>query len=312
MGSWSRPLTRRSFLGWLGATVATPVITTPRPAGAAEPGGSVLRKKIPSSGEGIPVIGLGTSRTFAAPPGPGRAALLPVLQAFFARGGTLVDSSPMYDEAEEVLGELLRKVRPARLFAATKVWTDGAKAGVAQMERSRALWGVPRFDLMQIHNLRDWEVHLPTLKEWKAQGRIRYLGITTSHGRMHDELERALTRERFDFVQLTYNLEDREAEARLLPLAAERGVAVLVNRPFQLGGLFDRVRGRALPPWAAELGIASWAQYFLKFAVSHPAVTCAIPATSKVKHLEDNMAAARGRLPDAGERARMLRYVEEG
>ncbi|HYD39496.1 MAG TPA: aldo/keto reductase [Anaeromyxobacter sp.] len=307
-----RPLTRRTFLGWLGAAVAAPAIGTPRAAAAPDAAGSVLQKKIPSSGEGIPVIGLGTSRTFAAPPGPERAALLPVLQAFFARGGALVDSSPMYDEAEEVLGELLPKVRPARLFAATKVWTDGARAGVAQMERSRELWGVPRFDLMQIHNLRDWEVHLPTLQEWKARGRIRYLGITTSHGRMHDELERALTRERFDFVQLTYNLEDREAEARLLPLAAERGVAVLVNRPFQLGGLFERVRGKALPPWAAELGIASWAQYFLKFAVSHPAVTCAIPATSKVKHLEDNMAAGRGRLPDAGERARMIRYVAEG
>jgi diketogulonate reductase-like aldo/keto reductase len=197
------------------------------------------------------------------------------------------------------------------VFAATKVWTDGARAGVEQMERSRQLWGVPRFDLMQIHNLRDWQVHLATLKEWKAQGKVRYVGITTSHGRMHDELERALRREPFDFVQLSYNLEDREAERRLLPLAAERGIAVLVNRPFQLGGLFGKVKGRALPAWAAELGIASWAQLFLKFAISHPAVTCAIPATSKLKHLEDNMAAGFGRLPDPQERQRMIRSVEE-
>lgn len=308
MERWNGPLTRRSFLGWLGAAVAAPAIGAPRAAGAGAP---LIQKRIPSSGEELPVIGLGTSRTFAAAPGPERAALLPVLRAFFDRGGRLIDSSPMYDAAEEVLGELLGKARPARLFAATKVWTDGARAGVEQMERSQKLWGVPRFDLMQIHNLRDWEVHVATLAEWKAQGRVRYVGITTSHGRMHDELERALRRERFDFVQLTYNLEDREAEDRLLPLAAERGVAVLVNRPFQLGGLFDRVRGKALPPWANELGIASWAQYFLKFAVSHPAVTCAIPATSKVKHMEDNMAAGRGRLPEAAERERMIRYLEE-
>jgi aryl-alcohol dehydrogenase-like predicted oxidoreductase len=163
---------------------------------------------------------------------------------------------------------------------------------------------------MQIHNLRDWQVHLKTLKAWKAKGKIRYVGITTSHGRMHDELERALEKESFDFVQLSYNLEDREAERRLLPLAADRGVAVLVNRPFKLGGLFDKVKGKPLPPWAKELHITSWAQYFLKFAISHPAVTCAIPATSKVKHMVDNMGAGHGALPDAAARDRMVQFIE--
>jgi diketogulonate reductase-like aldo/keto reductase len=256
------------------------------------------------------VIGLGTARTFDVAPGPAREALVPVLQAFFDGGGTLVDSSPMYGAAEDVVGELLRKTRREALFAATKVWTDGKKAGEEQMERSARRFGVPRLDLVQIHNLRDWQVHLATLKEWKAAGKVRYVGITTSHGRMHEELEQALRQERFDFVQLSYNLEDREVERRLLPLAQERGVAVLVNRPFQRGGLFDKVRGKPLPPFAAELGISSWGQFFLKFAVSHVAVTCAIPATSKLEHMEDNMAAGRGPLPDAAMRERMIRVVE--
>jgi len=306
MEGWSRSLSRRRFLGGLGLAAAATLVPRPARAAATKP----VSKPIPSTGELVPVIGLGTSRTFDAAPGAARSALAPVLQAFFDHGGTLVDSSPMYGSAEEVVGELLRTTRHGPVFAATKVWIDGKRAGVEQMERSRRLWGVPRFDLMQIHNLRDWRVHLETLKEWKAAGRIRYVGITTSHGRKHDELEEALARASFDFVQLSYNLEDREAERRLLPLAADRGVAVLVNRPFQLGGLFDKVRGKALPPWAEELGIASWAQFFLKFAVSHPSVTCAIPATSKVKHLEDNMGAGRGPLPDAGTRERMVRLVE--
>jgi diketogulonate reductase-like aldo/keto reductase len=298
-------MTRRRFLQRLAVAAAVPLVPL-----AADVPRSPLKKPIPSTGEMVPVIGLGTSRTFAAPPGPARSALAAVLQSFFDHGGTLIDSSPMYGAAEEVVGELLRTTQHGSVFAATKVWTDGAQAGIEQMQRSQRLWGVPRFDLMQIHNLRDWQVHLATLKEWKAQGRVRYVGITTSHGRMHDELEGALERQPFDFVQLSYNLEDREVERRLLPLAAERGVAVLVNRPFQLGGLFEKVRRRSLPPWANDLGIATWAQFFLKFAVSHPAVTCAIPATSKVKHMEDNMAAAYGRLPDATERKRMVRFVE--
>jgi diketogulonate reductase-like aldo/keto reductase len=217
----------------------------------------------------------------------------------------------MYGAAEAVIGELLKGAKNRdRLFSATKVWTDGREAGIEQMERSRKLWGVARFDLMQIHNLRDWPVHVETLKAWKAQGRIRYIGITTSHGRAHDELERALKQERFDFVQFTYNIEERETERRLLPLAAERGIATLINRPFGRGDLFARVRGQALPAWAKEFDCASWAQFFLKFVVSHPAVTCAIPATSKAGHLVDNMGAGFGALPDARQRGRMIEHLK--
>jgi diketogulonate reductase-like aldo/keto reductase len=310
MESWNGWLTRRGFLEGIGLAAAASIV--PAAARGAPAGEALVEKPIPSTGERIPVVGLGTSQTFDAPPGEARAALLPVLQAFLDHGGTLVDSSPMYGAAEEVIGELLARTERRAVFAATKVWTDGKRAGIEQMERSRELWGVPRFDLVQIHNLRDWRVHLETLKEWKAQGKVRYVGITTSHGRMHDELEQALATEPFDFVQLSYNLEDREVERRLLPLAAERRIAVLVNRPFQRGGLFDKVRGKPLPPWAKDFGIRSWGQYFLKFAVSHPAVTCAIPATSKLKHAVDNMGAARGRLPDAATRDRMVRAVAEG
>lgn len=296
---------RRRFLKVLG--LAATSTWWPRIGQAAT--GAINTRAVPRTGERIPVIGLGTSRTLNVAAGGERAALAPVLQAFFDRGGTLIDSSPMYGAAEEVIGELLKATKHRNVFAATKVWTDGRQAGIEQMEQSRRLWGVARFDLMQIHNLRDWRTHLGTLKDWKAQQKIRYIGITTSHGRMHDELERALAAEPFDFVQLSYNLEDREVEDRLLPLAADRGIAVLVNRPFQRGGLFDKVRDKPLPPWAQELGIASWGQYFLKFAVSHPAVTCAIPATSKIKHMEDNMAAGYGPLPDAAARRRMIEYV---
>jgi aryl-alcohol dehydrogenase-like predicted oxidoreductase len=303
----TRAWTRRRFLKGLTVAAAAPLV----PAGVRAATGTPLTKRIPSTGEAIPVIGLGTARSFDAPSGPARAALAPVLEAFFAAGGTLVDSAPSYGAAEEVVGELLETARPERLFAATKVSARGKRAGIEQMERSQRLWGVPRLDLVQIHNLSDWKVHVVTLKEWKAAGRIRYLGITTSHGRMHDDLERALRAEPFDFVQLSYNLEDREVERRLLPLAAERGIAVLVNRPFQQGGLFGRVKDKPLPELAKELGIASWAQYFLKFAVSHPAVTCAIPATAKLAHLEDNMAAGHGPLPDAAARERMVRLVEK-
>ncbi len=281
----------------------------PRGVGAAESG--AVTKAIPATGERIPVIGMGTSRTFDVPPGPERDALAPVLRTFFDRGGTVVDSSPMYGAAEAALGGLLEEVAHPGLFAATKVWTDGREAGIEQMERSRRLWGVERFDLMQIHNLRDWEVHLPTLQRMKADGRIRYIGITTSHGRSHAELAKVLRENDFDFVQLSYNIANRAVEDELLPIAADRGVAVLVNRPFQRGELFDVVRGRELPPWTGELGIASWGQYFLKFAVSHPAVTCAIPATSSIKHMADNMAAGFGPLPDATQRRRMVQEMAE-
>ena len=192
-----------------------------------------------------------------------------------------------------------------RLFAATKVWTDGRQAGIEQMRTSMQRMGVDRMDLMQIHNLRDWRTHLATLRAWKEEGRIRYLGITTSHGRDHEELVDILRREPLDFVQFSYNIENRAAERALLPVAAERGIATLVNRPFQRGRLFRRARGHDLPGWAADIDCETWAQVFLKYVVSHPAVTCAIPATSKAKHMVDNMGAGRGRLPDADLRLRM-------
>jgi diketogulonate reductase-like aldo/keto reductase len=297
---------RRRFLMTIAAAGVLPLV--PGPSGAAPK--AMLTKPIPSTGEALPVIGLGTSQTFNV----GRDdvklnELRPVLQAFFDQGGTLIDSSPMYGSAEEVTGILLKRTRHQKLFSATKVWTDGRESGVRQMEESRRLWGIPHFDLMQIHNLRDWKEHLPTLREMKAAGKIRYIGVTTSHGRMHEELETLLKSERFDFVQLTYNIEDREVEQRLLPVAADRGVAVLANRPFQKSGLFRKTQGKPLPDWAKEIDCQSWAQFFLKFVVSHPQVTCAIPATSKLKHLLDNTEAGVGRLPDATLRKRMIDTV---
>lgn len=272
---------------------------------------SLIKKAIPASGEKLPVIGLGTWQTFHVGADPAqRAPLREVLQAFFAADGTIVDSSPMYADAEAVAGDLVTELgMQERMFAATKVWTDGREAGIAQMERSMQRLRVARMDLMQIHNLRDWRTHLPTLREWQAEGRIRYLGITTSNPAQYEEFAAVMASEELDFVQLNYDVTMRRAEERLLPLAAERGMGVLVNRPFGGGNLFPRVRGRELPAWAAEFDCASWAQFFLKFVVSHPAVTCAIPATSNPRHAIDNMGAGRGRLPDAEQRARMARLM---
>ena len=270
------------------------------------------RKPIPSSGELLPVIGMGSWLTFDVGDNlRARAARTQVLQAFFDHGGALIDSSPMYGSSQEVIGHALAQLRnKSTLFAATKVWILGKGFGIRQMEDARRLWGVPRFDLMQVHNLLDWETHLETLKTWKAEGRVRHIGVTTSHGRRHDEMAQLMQSEPLDFVQFTYNILDREAEQRLLPLAAERRIAVIVNRPFQRGSLFDRVRGKPLPSWAAEFDCANWAQYLLKFVVSHPAVTCAIPATSRVDHMVENMGAGFGRLPDAAMRRRMVAHFE--
>lgn len=301
---------RRRFLEGLAASAALAGLPGAARSATVSATGDHLRA-IPATGERVPAIGMGTWLTFHIGTDPAtRAARLAVLEAFFAGGGRLIDSSPMYGRAEEVLGELLPETPGReRLFSATKVWTPGETLGVRQMERSLGLWGLKRFDLMQIHNMVDWRTHLKTLRAWKAAGRIRTLGITTSHGRRHDEMEAALKAERFDFVQLTYNLADRSAEERLLPLAAERGIAVIANRPLDGGALFDRVRGKPLPGWAAEIGCANWAQVFLKFVISHPAMTCAIPATSQPAHMRENIGALRGPLPDADLRRRMIAAI---
>ncbi len=301
-------LTRRSFIRLVGGLAAARYIETEALAGPRSP----IVKGIPSTGEKIPVIGMGSWMTFDVDDDhAARATRVNVLQAFFNHGGAVVDSSPMYGSSERVIGYCLNRIKEKdALFAATKVWTWGRRFGVSQMETSRELWGVDRFDLMQIHNMRDWATHLETLKAWKADGRIRYIGITTSHGRRHGKLEKALIREPFDFVQFTYNIVDREVEQRLLPMAAERGVAVIINRPFRRGALFRYVREKPLPAWASEFDCDNWAQFFLKFIVSHPNVTCAIPATSRVDHMLENMGAGFGQLPDARTRLRMARYFE--
>jgi len=272
-----------------------------------------LLKPIAATGETIPAIGMGTWITFnVAPYTDARAQRVEVLRAFFEAGGRLVDSSPMYGLAEAAVGHCRGQLGGApQLFSATKVWTPTRIAGVAQMNLSLRLWGLTQFDLMQVHNLLDWEAHLPTLKEWKAGRRLRYLGITTSHGRRHGEMLELIERQPdFDFVQFSYSIGDREAEQRLLPAAAARGKAVIINRPFRTGDLFERVAGKPLPAWAGELGCTAWSQFFLKFVISHPGVTCAIPATSQVEHMRENMAALRGPVPDAAQRRRMAEYFD--
>ncbi|MGH6930751.1 MAG: aldo/keto reductase, partial [Dongiaceae bacterium] len=281
-----------------------------RPFAAPSP---LLTKPIPATGEQLPVVGMGSWITFdVGDDAEARAQRVEVMRAFFDEGGALIDSSPMYLSSQEVIGHCLARLpeRPS-LFAATKVWTMTRALGIQQMEASRQLWGVERFDLLQVHNLLDWETHLETLIAWKAQDRVRYIGVTTSHGRRDETLEGIMARQPIDFVQFTYNILDREAEDRLLPLAAERGLAVIINRPFRRGALFDLLARRPLPGWAAEIDCANWAQVFLKFIVSHPAVTCAIPATSRVDHMRENMGAAAGPLPDAAMRRRMVRDIED-
>lgn len=300
-------LSRRQFLAALAATG----LSLRMPALMAASGEKPIARPIPSSGEPLPVIGMGTWRTFNV---GGDQQLVQertgVLKRFFELGGTLVDSSPMYGSADEVMGEALDTLNAHdRVFAANKVWTRDGNATREQDRASRRKWGIDRFDLQQVHNLLAWESHLETLKQMKADGDIRYLGISTSHGRRHRDLATIMEQEPLDFVQLTYNVLDREAEQRLLPLAKERGIAVIVNRPFQGGGLFRRYQSEPLPGWAEEAGCSTWAEFFLKFIVSHPAVTCAIPATTRVEHMEENMGALYGRLPDDEQRRQMADYV---
>jgi diketogulonate reductase-like aldo/keto reductase len=286
------PLTRRTVLGLMAAAAAGP-----SPARAAS---SILTRPIPSSGEAIPAVGLGTWRTFDVGPAPAeRAPLKTVLQRFVELGGRVIDSSPMYGTAESVAGDLAADLGVTdTLFFATKVWTSGREAGVAQIEQSFRRFRTKRLDLLQIHNLLDWKTQLRTLGDFKQTGRIRYLGVTHYTSSAYDELERVLRSEQLDFLQVNYSVGEREAERRILPLAAERGIAVLVNRPFSEGGLFQRVRGKALPTWASEIGCESWAQLLLKWVLGNPAATCVIPATSRPEHLVDNMNAGVGALPD--------------
>jgi diketogulonate reductase-like aldo/keto reductase len=255
---------------------------------------------------------MGTSRTFDV--GENSAILTQlgqVLQIFFDNGGAVIDSSPMYGNSETIVGNLLKTIPDKdHLFAATKVWTYGKQSGIDQMQESMQRMGVGTMDLMQIHNLRDWKIHLPTLRQWKQEGKIRYIGITTSHGRSHSDLMQIMRTEELDFVQFTYNIGNRTVEESLLPMAVDRGIATLINRPYQRGALFRSVKGKALPEWAREFDCKSWGQFFLKFVVSHPAVTCVIPATSKVHHMADNMAANFGKLPSPTMRKRMLQYFE--
>ena len=293
---------RRALLQALGTLPLTAGLvhaeTTPTP----------IRKAIPSSGETLPVIGIGTSRVFNVGDSPedmqGPLEALSALQAF---DNAMIDTSPMYGEAERVIGELLPRLpAPARFFLATKVWTDGRQSGIDQMNHSFQLLGARVIDLMQIHNLVDWRTHIETLREWKDAGRIRYIGITHYHRGAHDNLTRVMAQlPDLDFLQVNYSLLERNAEHAVLPMAQERGVAVIANRPFGGGGWFRMTRGRTLPDWARAQGMNSWAQFALKWVVSHPAITCAIPGTGKAKHMLDNMQAGRGSLLDAATRAQM-------
>jgi diketogulonate reductase-like aldo/keto reductase len=265
---------------------------------------------IPSGGERLPVIGIGTWQTFdVGGDAAARATLKEVLRVFFAGGGRVVDSSPLYGSSESVVGDACADLGICEpLFMATKVWTSGREEGIRQMQRSIARMRAGRMDLMQVHNLLDVETHTHTLREWKAQKRVRYIGITHYTSSAYAEVERWLKTKQYDFLQINYSLAESESEKRLLPLAQELGVAVIANRPFAEGAMFRRVRGKPLPPWAAELGIASWAQYFLKWIVAHPAVTCTIPGTGKPEHMADNLAAGMGALPHEAQRRRMAQH----
>jgi len=295
---------RRRFLAATAAVGLTPWLGYN--AGAAS---SPLLRTIPSTGETIPAIGMGTWITFNVGKKEAlRYDRLEVLKTFFALGGGMVDSSPMYGTAQDVMGWCLDRIEPQQrvgLMSATKIWSPAGGSGAQQVGDAERLWRLPRIDVMQIHNLVDWQDHLAMLLDMKAAGRVRYIGITTSHGSRHQQIEQIMASQPIDFVQFTYNMADRSPEQRLLPLAADRGIAVIVNRPFRRGGLIDATDGKPLPGWAADIGVTTWAQALLKFIISHPAVTCAIPATSQVAHMKENMATMTGPLPDATLRSRM-------
>jgi len=304
------PYSRRQALKLLGATGATALGV--KFGFAQTPKNAMLKRPIPASGELLPVVGLGTWQTFDVGPLPeSRRNIKEVLRLFAEKGGTLIDSSPMYGKSEEVAGDLSKELGlQKQLFMATKVWTQGEQAGIRQMETSMREMQAQPMDLMQIHNLVDWQTHLKTLRRWKEEKKIRYLGITHYTVSAYPNLERILKTEPIDFVQLNYNISTREAANRLLPLAADKGVAVIVNRPFESGSLFSAVKNISLPGWANDFDIESWGQFFLKYILGHPAITCVIPATAKPHHLTDNMAAGYGRLPDAATRSKMEAFIQ--
>ncbi|MGE0213571.1 MAG: aldo/keto reductase [Parvibaculaceae bacterium] len=300
-------LSRRDILALMGA--GTAVAAWP---GAAWTATAPLTRAIPSTGEKLPAVGLGTWITFnVGDDTQARDACANVMAAFFAGGGRMIDSSPMYGSSQPVVGYGLKKLgHPETLFSADKVWTWSGGNGPEQIETTRRYWGVPRLDLVQVHNLLAWEAHLDTLAAMKAEGKIRYVGITTSEGRRHDLFEQVMRERPLDFIQVSYNALDREVEERILPLAQEKGIAVIVNRPFRQGVLTLALERHPLPGWASEIGCRSWAQALLKFILAHPAVTCAIPATTKVEHVRENLEAASDPLPDAALRARMVADIE--
>jgi diketogulonate reductase-like aldo/keto reductase len=305
-------ITRREAARLIGATSAGLLLPINASRGQTKGESSaMLTRAIPASGEKLPVIGLGTWKVFDVDLTPENEKQLDdVLSLFVKMGARVIDSSPMYGRSEEVIGALATKLAlHEKLFLATKVWTRGKQAGIDSMERSFARLRTKRIDLMQIHNLVDVATQLATMRDWKAQGRFRYIGITHYDSGAFGEVEKVLRSEKLDFLQINYSIMEREAEQRLLPLAGERGVAVLVNRPFGGGDLFGRVREKPLPDWAAEFDCRSWAQFFLKWIVAHPAVTCAIPATDNLRHLQDNMEAGSGRLPTAKQRQQMVELV---
>ena len=300
--SWSRAAFLRGMLA------AGALLCGPRPAEATT---TMLRRTIPSSGEALPAVGCGTWQTFdVGRDASAQARLAQVLQVLFDAGGSVIDSSPMYGSAEQVVGDVLASMHARdRAFLATKVWTSGRREGIAQMEQSLARFRTDRIELMQVHNLVDWKTQLDTLAAWKREGRVRYVGVTHYTPSAYADLEAVLRRQALDFVQLDYAADDRAAEATLLPLAAARGVAVIVNRPFGGGGLLRSLLPRPLPAWAGDIGCTSWAQLLLKFVLSHPAVTCVIPGTGKPEHMRDNVQAGLGALPDATLRERIAQAV---
>ena len=305
-------MSRRGFIGvaaaGLAATRSGLAVPLLSPASAQ----AMNTRPIPSTGEALPVVGLGTWQTFDVAASD-TAPLREVLRLFADGGGRMVDSSPMYGRSEQVVGTLSQDLGLlGELFFATKVWTRGQEEGIRQMRTSMEHMGVDTMDLMQVHNLLDVDRHLATLREWREEGRIRYLGITHYQVGAHDRLEALIRSHDLDFVQLNYSLAVRDAERSLLPAAAERGTAVIVNRPFEGGSLFRTVRGRTLPDWASEFDCESWGQFFLKYILAAPEVTCVIPATSNPEHLVDNLGAGRGRLPDATLRRRMVEWMTEG